>query len=83
MDQIREVLRYHHYAYRTKQTYCQWILCYIRFFGGKVHPRDLISQPQSHIKHVKALHHCDREEGFGEVYIPVALGWKYKNAAME
>jgi len=23
MDQIREVLRYHHYAHRTEQTYCQ------------------------------------------------------------
>ena len=29
MDQVREVLRYHHYAYRTEQTYCQWILRYI------------------------------------------------------
>ncbi len=43
MDQVREVLRYHHYAYRTEQTYCQWILRYIRFFGGKIHPRDLSS----------------------------------------
>ena len=25
MDQVREVLRYHHYAYRTEQTYCDWI----------------------------------------------------------
>lgn len=39
MEQVREVLRYHHYAYRTEQTYCQWILRYIRFFGGKTHPR--------------------------------------------
>ncbi len=22
MDQVKEVLRYHHYAYRTEQTYC-------------------------------------------------------------
>ncbi len=35
MDQVREVLRYHHYAYRTEQTYCQWILRYIHYFGGK------------------------------------------------
>ena len=48
MDQVREVLRYHHYAYRTEQTYCQWILRYIRFFGGNVHPRDL------------AAHHVER-----------------------
>jgi len=39
MDQVREVLRYHHYAYRTEQTYCQWILRYIHYFGGKTHPR--------------------------------------------
>jgi integron integrase len=39
MDQVREVLRYHHYAYRTEQTYCQWILRYIKYFGGKTHPR--------------------------------------------
>lgn len=41
MDQVREVLRYYHYAYRTEQTYCQWILRFIHHFGGKTHPRDL------------------------------------------
>ncbi|MFK5952314.1 MAG: phage integrase N-terminal SAM-like domain-containing protein, partial [Desulfobacterium sp.] len=41
MDQLREVLRYHHYVYRTEKTYCQWTLQYIRFLGGKIHPRDL------------------------------------------
>jgi integron integrase len=44
MDQVREVLRYHHYAYRTEQTYCQWILRYIYFFGGKTHPNKLGSK---------------------------------------
>ena len=43
MDQIKEVLRYHHYAYRTEQTYCQWILRYIRFFD-KTHPQNLNSK---------------------------------------
>lgn len=41
MDQVREVLRYHHYAYRTEQAYCQWILRYIHFFGGRTHPNAL------------------------------------------
>lgn len=41
MDQVREVLRYYHYAYRTEQTYCDWILRYIRFHGGQTHPKDL------------------------------------------
>lgn len=38
MDQVRQVLRYHHYAYRTEQTYCEWILRYVKFHGGKTHP---------------------------------------------
>ena len=41
MEQVCEVMRYHHYAYRTEQTYSQWILRFIHFFGGKTHPRDL------------------------------------------
>jgi integron integrase len=41
MDQVRQVLRYHHYAYRTEQTYCDWILRYIKFHGSKTHPKDM------------------------------------------
>jgi integrase len=41
LDQVREVLRYHHYAYRTEQTYCDWILRYIKFHGGKTHPAQM------------------------------------------
>ncbi len=41
MDQVRVVLRYHHYAYKTEQAYCSWILRYIRFYGDKTHPESL------------------------------------------
>ncbi len=41
MEQVKEVFRYHQYAYRTEQTYCQWILRYILYFGGKTHPKAL------------------------------------------
>jgi integron integrase len=41
MDQVRQVLRYYHYAYRTEQTYCDWILRYVKFNGGKTHPKDM------------------------------------------
>ena len=41
MDQVREVLRYYHYAYRTEQSYSYWILQYIKFYGGKTHPKDM------------------------------------------
>jgi len=42
MDQVREVLRYHHYAYRTEQSYCQWIIRYIHFHNN-IHPKELSS----------------------------------------
>ena len=35
MNQVREILRYYHYAYRTEQPYSSWILQYIKFYGGK------------------------------------------------
>jgi len=41
MDQVREVLRCYHYAYRTEQSYCSWIVQYIKFYGGKTHPKDM------------------------------------------
>ena len=40
MDQVSEVLRYHHYALRTEESYIRWILAYIRFRGRK-HPKDM------------------------------------------
>lgn len=41
MDQVRQVLRYHHYAYRTERTYCDWIEYYIKFHKCKRHPREM------------------------------------------
>ncbi len=41
MDQVREVLRYYHYAYKTEQSYTSWILQYVKFYGGETHPRDM------------------------------------------
>ena len=35
------MLRYHHYAYRTEQTYCQWIVRYIKFYKSERHPREM------------------------------------------
>lgn len=40
MDQVREVLRYYHYAIRTEESYVKWILAFIRFHG-KQHPKAL------------------------------------------
>lgn len=40
MNQVREVLRYHHYAIRTEQSYVQWILKFIKFNGTR-HPKEM------------------------------------------
>ena len=31
MDQLHEVLRYHHYGYKAEQAYTAWIKRYIKF----------------------------------------------------
>jgi len=41
MDRVKQVLRYNHYAYRTEQIYCDWIVRYVKFHGGKTHPKDM------------------------------------------
>ncbi|RLA45971.1 MAG: integron integrase [Gammaproteobacteria bacterium] len=40
MDQVKEVLRYHHYAISTEKAYIHWILTFIRFHNRQ-HPREL------------------------------------------
>jgi len=40
MDQVRETLRFYHYAYNTEKSYIDWILRFIHF-NGKKHPRDM------------------------------------------
>jgi integrase len=40
LDQVREVIRFHHYSLRTEQAYVQWIKRFI-FFHGKRHPREM------------------------------------------
>lgn len=40
LDQVRETMRLKHYAYRTEETYVQWIRRYI-LFHGKRHPTEM------------------------------------------
>jgi integron integrase len=40
LDQLREVIRLKHYAYRTEETYVQWVRRYI-LFHEKRHPREM------------------------------------------
>ncbi|MBL1320737.1 MAG: integron integrase [Methylophaga sp.] len=40
MDQVREVLRYHHYGIRTEEAYVRWIKQFIHFNGTR-HPKEM------------------------------------------
>jgi site-specific recombinase XerD len=40
IDQVRNVLRVHHYSVRTEDDYIQWIRRFI-FFHNKRHPREM------------------------------------------
>jgi len=33
MDQVVQVLRYHHYAYRIEKIYCEWIVRFLKFYN--------------------------------------------------
>ena len=40
LDQVREVMRFHHYSLSTEKSYIHWILRYIRF-NNRQHPKDM------------------------------------------
>ncbi len=40
MDQVRDVLRVHHYSLRTEQSYLHWVKRFI-LYHGKRHPREM------------------------------------------
>jgi integron integrase len=46
-------------------------------------PQRLVPALKCQIEHVRRLHEQDKEEGYGEVYLPDALSRKYPNAAGE
>ena len=55
--------------------------------GGKdrvtTFPKSMEPLLRSHLDWVKAIHNQDLKDGFGEVFLPHALGRKYRNAARE
>lgn len=52
MDQVREVLRYHHYGKRTEEAYVRWIKGFI-YFHDKKHPKDMgKADVESYLSHL-------------------------------
>jgi len=57
MDQVREVMRYHHYAYRTEETYVRWIKGFI-YFHNKKHPKDMgKKEVEAYLSHLAVEKH--------------------------
>ena len=55
MDQVRQVLRHHHYAYRTEETDCDWIVRFITFHGSRIHPINIgKSEIEAFLSHLAA-----------------------------
>ena len=52
MYQVKQVLRYHHYAYRTEKTYCDWIVQYLKYYSYKLHPKDILLFARGFIKKI-------------------------------
>ncbi|MFO7936784.1 MAG: integron integrase, partial [Kiritimatiellia bacterium] len=46
-------------------------------------PKKLVDQTREHLARVKEIHNRDLEQGYGEVYLPKALGRKYSKAGRE
>ncbi len=58
MDQVREVLRYHHYAIRAEEVYVKWILSFIRFNERK-HPQDMgKAEIEAFLSHLVVNRNC-------------------------
>jgi len=41
IEQVWQVMRHHHYQYRTEQTYCDWITRYIKDHHCQKYPREM------------------------------------------
>jgi len=80
MDQVRQALRYHHYAYRTEQTYCDWIVRYIKHFGAKRHPKEMgkaeIEAFLSHLATVQKVYPSTQRQALNAIVCdPHARRW--------
>jgi len=53
LDQLREVIRLKHYAYRTKETYVQWVKRFI-LFHEKRHPREPVERLWEHSRQISS-----------------------------
>lgn len=57
MDQVSEVMRYHHYGHRTEEAYVRWIKGFI-YFHNKKHPKDMGKEEiEAYLSHLAVKQH--------------------------
>jgi hypothetical protein len=57
MYQVRQIHRYHHYAYRIEETHCNWIVHFLKFYDYKIHPRDMgKNHIEAYLSHLAISH---------------------------
>ena len=66
LDQVREVLRFHHYSLRTEEAYVQWIRRFLEFCRDHPHLTPALSPPSEGAEREKKWRH-PREMGAAEV----------------
>jgi hypothetical protein len=80
MDQVRQVLGYYHYAYRTEQTYCDWIVRFIRFHGSKRHPKDMgRSEVEAFLSHLASdgkVSASTQRQALNAIVFSIGMSWK-------
>jgi integron integrase len=55
LDRVRQTLRVKHYAYRTEESYIQWIYRFI-LFHNKRHPKDMAEpEVQAFLTHLAVV----------------------------
>jgi hypothetical protein len=59
-EQVREVMRFHHYSIRTEEAYWQWIKRFI-LFHAKRHPREMgAAEVSAFLSHLTAANDAAR-----------------------
>ncbi len=52
LDQVRDLIRIKHYAYKTEQSYVQWIRRYM-LFHDKRHPKEMgVAEVEAFLTHL-------------------------------
>ena len=81
LDQVRDAVRIKHYAYRTEQSYVDWVWRYI-LFHNKTHPKDMgeneIQEFLTYLASERKVSASNRDRGTGNRPPPTPPGMRVR-----